>query len=175
MYKVVDNFLEKNLFKMVEETMLGEDVPWYPHPYVASKQKDSGDDSFYFTHKFFYNKEVTSGLFDTMIVPICFILMGRNVPLIRAKANLFTKREKQIKFGLHKDFDMDKHTTLVYSVNTNNGYTEFEDGTVIPSIANQLLIFDGNMLHRSVGQTDEKFRVNFNINIETDPEPLCKS
>ena len=175
MYKVIDNFLQKELYDIVVEEMLGEHVQWYSHAYVASKKEDHGDDSFYFTHKFFYDKEVTSDLFDTMIVPICFMLMGKDVPLIRAKANLFTKRDKQIKYGLHRDFDLDKHTTLVYSVNTNNGYTEFEDGTKIPSIGNQLLIFDGNMLHRSVGQTDEKFRVNFNINIETDPEPLCKN
>ena len=68
----------------------------------------------------------------------------------------------------------DRHITLVYSVNTNNGYTEFQDGTIIPSIANQLLIFDGNMEHRSVSQTDIKNRMNLNINLKIDPAKLIE-
>ena len=75
-----------------------------------------------------------------------------------------------MKYGFHTDYTFEKHTTLVYSVNTNNGYTEFKDGTKIPSVAKQLLIFDGNIPHRSVGQTDTNNRINLNINLEIDPK-----
>ena len=97
------------------------------------------------------------------------------MPLIRAKANLFTKSHEQMKYGFHTDYRFDKHTTMVYSVNTNNGYTEFIDGTIIPSIANQLLIFDGNIPHRSVGQTDSRNRMNLNINLKMDPAKLINN
>jgi len=175
MYKVLDNFLAPEVLSLIKDVMYNENFAWYAHDYVASKAHDSADDSFYFTHNFYLDEKVNSNHFDTMIVPICFMLLGEEVPLLRAKANLFTKRDKQIKYGLHTDYSYEKHTTLVYSLNTNNGYTEFEDGTTIPSIENQLLIFDGNIPHRSVGQTDEKFRINFNINLKTDPADLCKN
>ena len=57
-----------------------------------------------------------------------------------------------------------EHTTFVLSLNTNDGYTEFEDGTILESKENSIVIFDGAIKHRSVGQTDENIRVNININ-----------
>ena len=85
--------------------------------------------------------------------------------LLRAKCNLYTKKEKQIPNAFHLDFEM-PHTVLLYSVNTNNGYTMFKSGEKIYSKQNQLIIFDGLLEHCSVAQTDEKIRVNININIE---------
>ena len=47
---------------------------------------------------------------------------------------------------------------------TNNGYTLFEDGTKVDSVANRMVLFEGNRLHTGATQTDERFRyvVNFN-------------
>ena len=52
----------------------------------------------------------------------------------------------------------------LYSLNTCNGFTEFEDGDNADSIANSMIIFDGTLKHRSVSQTDENARINININ-----------
>ena len=179
MYKIIDNYAPKELLAHFNKTLFSEQFPWYYHDYVATNQIKESEE-FYFTHTFFGdgqndNTGINSEHFENVIVPLCFILLGGNYDLIRAKANLFTKRDKEIKYGLHTDYSFDKHTTWVYSLNTNNGYTEFEDGTKIPSVENQLLIFDGNIPHRSVGQTDTRARINLNINLKMDPEILCKS
>ena len=83
--------------------------------------------------------------------------------LIRAKVNLYTKTPEHIITGFHIDQD-EPHKVLLYSVNTNNGYTLFENGDKVPSVANQAVIFDGHLKHSSVTQTDENIRVTININ-----------
>ena len=53
---------------------------------------------------------------------------------------------------------------VAYYVNTNNGYTEFEDGQKVYCKKNSILIFDGSLKHRGVKQTDTKMRIAININ-----------
>ena len=66
---------------------------------------------------------------------------------------------------MHRDYAY-PHQVALFSLNTCNGYTYFEDTKEkVPSIANQLVIFDGNRNHCSVAQTDENLRINININI----------
>ena len=59
-----------------------------------------------------------------------------------------------------------KHKVCLLSINTNDGYTEFENGTKFTSIENQAIVFDGGTPHRSVTQTDQNMRVNINLNFE---------
>ena len=72
------------------------------------------------------------------------------------------------KRGEHGNFHQDEtgsnFYTILYSLNTNDGYTEFEDGSIMKSVANQMCIFDGSIKHRSVTQTDTKVRLNINLN-----------
>ena len=61
--------------------------------------------------------------------------------LDRIKANLITITPKIVKNQFHVDFgsfaarhvseNMKKWTTSIFYVNTNDGYTEFEDGTIV--------------------------------------------
>ena len=68
--------------------------------------------------------------------------------------------------GLHNDHGFHfEYTTIIYYINTTNGGTCFQDGEVVQSKANRLVIFNGHTLHRQIYQTDEKIRVATNINI----------
>ena len=66
--------------------------------------------------------------------------------------------------GFHIDFHYEHSRTAIFYVNTNNGYTEFEDGTKVESVANRFVSFAGDLLHRGVSQTDTKERVVINFN-----------
>ena len=85
------------------------------------------------------------------------------------KAQIIAKQDGIIaglefcKTAFHVD-RYDSHMVGLYSVNTNNGYTLFEDGTKVESVENQMVIFDGKRKHCSVAQTDTKLRINININ-----------
>ena len=50
------------------------------------------------------------------------------------------------------------YKTAVFYVNTNNGYTEFEDGTKVESVENRIIFFDGSRPHNSSTCTDQKIR-----------------
>jgi hypothetical protein len=84
--------------------------------------------------------------------------------LMRMKANLNARSDKQIEHGFHVDYNGDGFSTAIYYVNTTNGYTKFIDGTIIEGLANRVIIFPGNMLHTGVKCTDEHARVVINFN-----------
>ena len=60
-------------------------------------------------------------------------------------------------------------TGILY-LNTNDGYTEFEDGKIVNSVANRFVEFPSNILHRGVSQTDTEWRsvINFNYFIASE-------
>ena len=49
-------------------------------------------------------------------------------------------------------------------MNTNNGYTKFEDGTKVESVANRLVTFPASMMHTGTSCTDKKIRIVINFN-----------
>ena len=52
-------------------------------------------------------------------------------------------------------------------MNTNNGYTEFENGTTVESEENRMVVFPAEMKHRGTSCTDKKIRVVINFNYLT--------
>ena len=51
-----------------------------------------------------------------------------------------------------------------YYVNSNNGYTLFEDGTRVESVANRYLRLSGDLRHTGTSCSDEDRRVLINFN-----------
>ncbi len=160
MINAIDDFLDTNTFLNIQKILFDTNFPYYYHSAVASEQDNS---DFYFNHTFYSNNQQQSSFFSNIVLPI--IVKYGFKKLIRAKCNLYTKKEKHIPNAFHLDFQT-PHTVLLYSVNTNNGYTMFKSGEKIYSKENQLIVFDGLLEHCSVAQTDEKIRVNVNINME---------
>ena len=81
----------------------------------------------------------------------------------RIKANL-TFRTPTIEPALfHIDYPDGK--TAVFYINTNDGYTEFESGVRVSSVANRVCIFDSNLKHRGTTHSEgenQRIVVNFN-------------
>ncbi len=157
-YTVVDNFLPDVEFKLIKDNLLGMDISWYYSPYVASP--DMPDDGFYFVHNFYYDFKPNSNYFG-LVIPLIKKVQANS--LIRMKANLYPNVGRRVENNYHADQDY-PHKGMVYYVNTNNGYTELEDGTIIESVENRALLFDSSRIHRSVSCTDEKCRVTINLN-----------
>ena len=156
MIKLKKNFLDKATLKSFEE-ILGNNFGWY----YKDNSDTGGDKDSYFLHTFFQNNQVNSSFFG-LIEPVLFLLKVKK--LILARVNLYPKKNKIIKSGFHTDFKNCK-TSILY-LNTNNGYTEFKNKKIIKSIKNNAIIFDSNLEHRAVYQTDEELRIVLNINYE---------
>ena len=163
--EVIPNFIEdKQVQEDIKNTLIK--TRDFPYHYVDSVADESDNSDFYFVHWLFKienNIPVCSQMFVKILSPI----LGRlnfNY-LMRTKVNLYTKKSEFIQTKMHVD-DVIPHMVGLYSVNNNNGYTLFEDGTKVKSVENQMVIFDGSRKHCSVAQTDTNVRVNININFQ---------
>jgi hypothetical protein len=159
--KIIKNFLDKDSFIKINELLLSSNFPWFYQSKLSSDSDTS--DNFFFCHNLYKDSQQQSLFFDLILTPILKKLNFKN--LLRAKINCYTKNPKEIKTSFHVD-STTPHTVCLYSINTNNGYTLFKKNKKIYSIENQMLIFDGKLEHCSVAQTDEKIRVNININVQ---------
>lgn len=157
-HTVVNNFLPEEQFQAIKKVILGSSIPWYYSPYVASHRFK--DDGFYFLHTFYDYFKPNSPYFD-FVLPLVNRIDVKAI--VRMKANMYTNVGHQLKNNYHVDEHF-PHKGMVYYVNTNNGYTELEDGTIIESVENRALLFDSSKEHRSVACTDEKCRVTINLN-----------
>lgn len=161
--KIIENYLDQDSFNKIKSIILSPHFTWYYSPYISYPNDNAG---FMFNHTFYNENGITSNYFNDIIFPLLTPI--KFTKLLRAKANLYTQNNNQIKHNFHIDDKYNKHQVALYSINTNNGYTEFEDGTVVKSVANQMCLFDGKLKHRSVTQTDTNIRINININYLSD-------
>ena len=163
MIEIKDNFLGQNEFNMLQNNLMGVSFPWY---YNSAIDLPEDKDKFQFVHVFYEN--CIPGPSAEVINPI-ITNMGP-ILLWRIKANLLTKTPNIVENDFHVDvFDgelkvREQLTTSIFYVNTNNGYTKFEDGSKIESVANRLLSFPSNMKHTGTSCTDEKIRIVINFN-----------
>ena len=85
---------------------------------------------------------------------------------------MLQRTDEIIEHGLHTDLpkpDSKVKTAILY-LNTNNGYTKFENGEIVGSVENRLVLFDGNMQHAGTTCSDKRYRAVFNLNFEVDNE-----
>tara|TARA_Y100000996_G_scaffold256323_1_gene201696 strand:- start:2885 stop:3358 length:474 start_codon:yes stop_codon:yes gene_type:complete len=153
-YKRIDNFLPDELHQSIVN---------YPTPYYYRKGLSyEWDDGYAFGVCIFdLHNDFDTHLFNDLGMPLVSRLECTG--LLHAKVNCYPRTAEPVMSSFHCDHEFD-HMVGLYSVNTCNGYTEFEDGDTADSIANSMVIFDGKLKHRSVSQTDENIRVNININ-----------
>ena len=168
LYNIIDDVLSErelngilNSYMFNKEQLEGiydfnnaEQVPWFVI-YLSSYEN-----SLSFTHHCYDQQTITSKFFS-VLGPILRELNPKS--LIRVKANLYPRTEEIEEHGYHTDFPFECTTSIFY-LNTNNGYTKFEDGTVVESISNRLLTFPTLCRHTSASCTDKAGRININFN-----------
>ena len=171
--KVIDDFLTKEQYRSVYQYFLdnkmgykGETVPWYWSDGVVTQ----GDGLVQFFNMCYAKDMVLNHVMYEVLMPIIDII--KPMALHRIKANLTLNDKIQPldpKEMLHVDsvycHDSDKMTTGIYYVNSNNGYTLFEDGTKVESVANRFVAFTCNINHGGIPCSDDTMRrivINFN-------------
>jgi len=153
---IVDDFLHKDYFGELKNLMMNHDFPWFRNNGV--NHDNDGDRQF--TH-LFYNKFQKHSPFYENIEPIVKFI--NPISIIRIKANLLPSTPQIHEFGYHVDTHRPCVTAVLY-INTNNGYTKFETGEKIKSVANRFVFFPSYMKHAGTTCSDEKDRVVINFN-----------
>jgi len=164
--KIYKNFLDKESFLNIKETLLSYYFPWFLNLKVVS-EKDLLLNSklknydFQFCHIFYIDNKINSQYYNLL-----FPLIDKIKPksLLRIKANLLTKTHKHMEHGYHVDFNDKKITTGVFYLDDSNGYTKFKNGKKITSKRNRIVIFNSNFFHCGTNCTDKEKRVVININ-----------
>jgi hypothetical protein len=162
---LIDNFIDEKSFKKIQQLFWSQEFPWFYSDCVNY----SGDEHYQFTHLFYHHNLPMSSFFSALEpILIQLNLQGGLFSLVKIKANLLTKDIKNTEHGFHVDFDnLESHhkiKTAILYMNSNNGYTKFEDGTIINSIENRMVIFDSKLKHTGSTCTDENSRVVINFN-----------
>lgn len=163
-FKIFDDYLDLSSFTKMQYSILNNgDFPWNYNSYIVSPGDKKALDKHQFTHIFFIKirEEITKSIH----YPSLSDLIDKINPsdLMRVKANLGIKTSEHVEGGFHTDTNI-KHNTAIFYLNTNNGYTQFEDGTIIDSVANRLVVFDSTIRHSGFSQTDKNARCVINLN-----------
>jgi len=162
-YKIIKNFLTESNFQNLKETLTNGMFPWYRQKGIATVDLSDAADCM-FTHLFYENNQVNSPQYKDLDILVKKLMDGvEGRALIRIKANFYPRTSKIIEHDYHVDYDF-KHKTLILSINTNNGYTKFQDGTKVKSIENQVVKFDSPLRHKSTSCSDIFGRINIGVN-----------
>ena len=159
--KVIDNFLEKEEFDLIKDRIISNKFPVYYSPHVSLKHEEEHPKHLNFFHYLYWKHTPQSTVFSTVYDNL--ISKFDVKALIRCKVNCYPRTDEHIRHNFHTDVDY-SHSAVIFSLNTCNGWTEFEDGTRVESVANRALIFDASKLHASVTCTDQKCRWNIIFN-----------
>ena len=162
--RVVDNFLPQADFKLAQSLIMDYGFPWMWNDSVTKEVGLADPNEFQFVHLFY---DPLSGVVTDYPrwIDIIKPYGDRMNPtsLMRIKANLNIGTKEYLTREFHTDFKV-KCTTAIAYMNSNNGYTLFEDGTKVKSKENTVVIFDSQMRHAGIPCTDEKRRVVINFN-----------
>jgi hypothetical protein len=160
--KVYKNFLKKEDFNYLKSILISSNFPWFFNNVLNKPFNEKEKNNYQFVHTFYDNDQFFSN--QLKIVEL-FKEKIEWLTLVRAKANLLTRTEKNIEHGMHIDFySPNQLMTGIFYVNTNNGYTKFKNGTIIKSEQNKYIEFDSKLEHTGSTCTDSKQRIVINLN-----------
>jgi hypothetical protein len=158
-YKIIENFLDKEEFLNIQQKLMFPDFdfPWYFREHM------NREDGHYFRHILYGNHTPMSKGFDDIARPILKKL--NCISPITIKANMIIAKE----VPFQSEFHIDKHfecKTAIFYINTCNGYTLIDKKKKIKVAceANKILIFNSNIQHALVSQTDTPRRIVINLN-----------
>lgn len=161
--KIIDNFLDHTSFLEINNTLMSNGFPWFWNESIVSDDEKSFNDfqNYQLTHIFYTDNQATSEYYN-ILTPILNKLGCRGINRIKANLTSF-KGDSLIESDFHTDNDWTFFTSIYY-LNTNNGYTIFEDGTKVESVANRAVTFKTSLSHTGTNCTNQKRRVLINFN-----------
>ena len=162
--KIEDNFLDQEEFIKLQTFMMDGGFAWHYNDGIDDERILN---KFQFIHMFYSCSMPVSPFLEKM-QPIFDKI--QSISLFRIKANLLTKTPTIVENEFHVDIDkmpeerLKQWTNSILYMNTNNGYTKFEDGTKVESVANRMVTFPADTKHTGTSCTDERTRVVINFN-----------
>ena len=162
---IIDDFLTVNEFIVLREEIFNFNFSWNFSPIVVHDDEELSPGGL--THLVYNGNAPLSQLYNFLNPTLNKFKI---TALWRIQINLLLRLPEPFYYQFHSDTENNmkediavQWTTSILYINTNNGYTEFEDGTKVESVANRLVSFPSNTRHRAVTQTDEQRRIVINM------------
>ena len=159
---IEDNVLPQGEFDKIYKDIRSPDFTWN---LIEEGVSEPFDGSYQFTHEFYTPQQYKSRY--NFILTNLYKHLGVS-KLLRSKVNLLHRTKEIHEFlPFHTDFVnvTELYHTAIFYLNTNDGYTLFENGSKVDSIANRVVKFDGRTPHTgSTHTSDDRFRLVLNIN-----------
>lgn len=165
-YKVYDNFLEKDFLEKFTEEITSDRIPWFSRKYDVPPIKGvTNNKNGYFNHTFYNQDQPKSPIYDWYIKDI-LKKMNASTP-INVTANLTLRDIDTVESAYHTDDSLTNSKTAILYLTSCNAKTVLKiDDKEIPveSKKNRILIFNTDIQHKLVYQTDihKRYIVNFN-------------
>ena len=157
MIEIIDNFLPEEEFMALQSLLMSHEFFWY----YSAGGAFPNDGQYHMAHVFYQPDIGVNSEYCRIWKPM---MEKINVSSIeRIKSNMTFQTSKPVPSGYHSD-ELGSKTGILY-INTNNGYTELENGVRVKSVANRVCIFDSNLKHRGTTHTEgvqQRIVVNFN-------------
>jgi hypothetical protein len=167
-YTIIDDFLPSNQFNdFINIVVKSQLFPWRYSPVSGGPYAEKGlcDElyNFQFVHMLYWDNCPQSEYYY-LLQPFLNQLGVKS--LIQAKINFNPITSEIIQHCYHIDTVTDdfNSTTAVYYLNTCDGYTAFETGERIESVANRIVYFPCNTRHTGTTCTNQQGRYVLNIN-----------
>lgn len=160
-HKVIDNFLKKEKFDLIEKSIISNNFPLYFQKNIAYNEDKDPIDHVNLCHQIYSNGMPVSEWY-TLLLDNFFVNLQCKA-LLRSKVNCFPGREKLVTHNYHADYPYSHKGAILY-LNNCDGFTILADGTKIESVKNRILLFDPGEKHASTNCTNQKCRWNIIVN-----------
>ena len=164
---VQDNFLDKEYFKKLQSEILSARFPWYLIAAVKGNEKENEYYPFRADYKMvhivYLNRQIQSNFWNELNPLFSALDL---LAVLRVKINLSKREEKVTEHGMHVDLKNvpENALTSILYMNTNNGYTKFENGEKVESVENRLITFPNSFKHTgTTNSCDAIYRCVMNI------------
>lgn len=159
--EIIDNALPEEYFESLQKMFLSSSFPWFHQP----ESVNEGDCYPQFVHAIYRNFEPCSESWQ-YVKGALNILQPHG--LYRIKANGTPVHSEVVEKEMHVDLkepddSVTPHRVAILYVNSNDGYTIFEDGSKVDSVANRMVLFPGHLKHAGTNCTNAPLRVVVNI------------
>ena len=162
--EIIDDFLPKQNFDRLVKDCYS--LPFSIVDGVSGETSGTDKHDWQLTHWFYHLPRFYDRPFEinNESFPLISEIMKKiNIlVLYRAKLNINYNTEEIYEHGYHIDIAAQNSTyfeNAIYYLNTNDGYTKFEDGTIIESVANRIVKFPSDIRHTGSSCTNAKYRM----------------
>jgi hypothetical protein len=125
--KIIDNYLPEKIMLDLENFLLSNNFPYYYVENIVLGFEKS--DSFMFVHHLIENQKESSTVGNSIVNMIMNNVPHKNI--LRAKINFYLKTDCLQLHDFHLDNPHEDIKIAIFYINTNNGFTEFEDKTIV--------------------------------------------